>query len=130
MRRNQTALHVEKYKGLMDHVNTASASQAVLPGKVVIVPSSYSGSPCAMQQNYQDAMAIVCKYGKPDIFLTFTCNTKLPETVALHQSRMLCSLLDQGEVEKLWYTIHLYLLLEPNINELLHVHGHELLPHS
>ena len=27
-----------------------------------------------MQQNYQDAMAIVGKYGKPSYFLTFTCN--------------------------------------------------------
>ena len=77
--RNQTALRVEKYKCLMDHVNTASTSQAILPGKVVILPSSYAGRPRAMQQNYQDAMAIVCKYGKPDIFFTFTCNPRLPE---------------------------------------------------
>jgi hypothetical protein len=27
-----------------------------------------------MQQNYQDAMAIVRKHGKPDLFITFTCN--------------------------------------------------------
>ena len=27
-----------------------------------------------MQQNYQDAMAIVRKYGKPDFFITMTCN--------------------------------------------------------
>ncbi|XP_014680852.1 PREDICTED: uncharacterized protein LOC106820796 [Priapulus caudatus] len=27
-----------------------------------------------MQQNYQDATAIVAKYGKPDLFLTLTCN--------------------------------------------------------
>jgi len=79
LRRNQSTLRVEKYRGLMDHMHTASASQTVLTGKVVILPSSYSGSPRAMQQNYQDAMAIVCKYGKPDIFLTFTCNPKLQE---------------------------------------------------
>ena len=29
-----------------------------------------------MQQNFQDAMAIVSKYGKPDLFLTFTCNPR------------------------------------------------------
>ena len=29
-----------------------------------------------MQQNYQDAMAIIAKFGKPDLFLTFTCNPK------------------------------------------------------
>jgi ATP-dependent DNA helicase PIF1 len=27
-----------------------------------------------MQQNYKDAMAIVLKYGKPDLFVTMTCN--------------------------------------------------------
>lgn len=32
-----------------------------------------------MQQNYQDAMAIVRKFGKPDLFITFTCNPNWPE---------------------------------------------------
>jgi hypothetical protein len=32
-----------------------------------------------MHQLYQDAMAIVMKYGKPDLFLTFTCNPNWPE---------------------------------------------------
>ena len=32
-----------------------------------------------MTQLYQDAMGIVRNYGKPDIFLTFTCDTKWEE---------------------------------------------------
>ena len=32
-----------------------------------------------MQQNYQDAMAIVRKYGEPDLFITFTCNPRWKE---------------------------------------------------
>lgn len=32
-----------------------------------------------MMQNYQDSMAIVCKYGKPDLFITFTCNPNWQE---------------------------------------------------
>ena len=32
-----------------------------------------------MQRNYQDAMAMVAKYGKPDLFLTFTCSPKWTE---------------------------------------------------
>ena len=32
-----------------------------------------------MQQNYQDAMAIVAKYGKPDLFVTYTCNPKIKD---------------------------------------------------
>ncbi|XP_026384298.1 uncharacterized protein LOC113279861 [Papaver somniferum] len=33
-------------------------------------------------QRYQDAMALVQKYGKPDIFLTMICNPLCPEIVA------------------------------------------------
>lgn len=46
-----------------------------------------------MTQNYQDAMSIVRKHGKPDLFVTFTCNPKWKEiTQALgknqtHQDR-------------------------------------------
>lgn len=32
-----------------------------------------------MHQLYQDAMSIVRAYGKPDLFITFTCNPKWPE---------------------------------------------------
>ena len=32
-----------------------------------------------MTQLYQDVMGIMCNCGKPDIFLTFTCNTKWEE---------------------------------------------------
>jgi hypothetical protein len=32
-----------------------------------------------MQQQYQDSMAVVRKRGKPDFFITFTCNPRWPE---------------------------------------------------
>lgn len=32
-----------------------------------------------MYQRYQDAMALVQKYGKPDLFLTMTCNPSWDE---------------------------------------------------
>ena len=66
----------------MDHVESQDANNNRNPGKVVILPSSFQGSPRAMQQNYQDAMAIVAKYGKPDLFLTFTCNPKNSDILA------------------------------------------------
>ena len=40
------------------------------------------GSPRNMQQNYQDAMSIVRKFGKPDLFVTFTCNPQWEEVKA------------------------------------------------
>ena len=32
-----------------------------------------------MQGLYHDAMAVIRKLGKPDLFITFTCNPKWPE---------------------------------------------------
>ena len=38
-----------------------------------------------MTQLYHDAMVIVRRYGKPDLFLTVTCNAKWPDiTNELH----------------------------------------------
>ncbi|GBM96057.1 hypothetical protein AVEN_111450-1 [Araneus ventricosus] len=40
-----------------------------------------------MQQNYQDAMAMVRKFGRPDLFVTFTCNPSWPEILNAMQGR-------------------------------------------
>ena len=76
IRSNQKGLRVEMYQGLMDHINSQAEERNLQPGKIVILPSSFKGSPRAMQQNFQDAMAMVAKFGKPDLFLTFTCNPR------------------------------------------------------
>ena len=73
-RHNQNALRVERYQGLLDYIDQRADEQGLDPGRCVILPSSFSGSPRTMHQNYQDAMAMIGKYGKPDLFLTFTCN--------------------------------------------------------
>jgi hypothetical protein len=49
---------------------------------VIRLPSSFVGSARYYQQLYMDAMALPKKFGKPDIFLTFTCNPKWPEIQA------------------------------------------------
>jgi hypothetical protein len=74
LRINQTKLRVELYSGLLDHINSPADQAGIVPGKPIILPSSFQGSPRNMHQNYQDAMAIVRKYGKPDLFITMTCN--------------------------------------------------------
>ena len=60
----------------MDYLNEVTTDHNLKPGRMVILPSSFQGSPRALLQNYQDAMAIVAKHGKPDLFVTFTCNPK------------------------------------------------------
>lgn len=48
-------------------------------GKLVILPSSHTGSPRHMHEYAQDAMTYVRKYGRPDLFITFTCNPQWDE---------------------------------------------------
>ena len=74
---NQSNLRADLYQGLADAVNSDDASvDGATIGKRVILPSSFVGSPRYQHQLYQDAMSIVRRYGKPDLFITFTCNPK------------------------------------------------------
>ncbi|XP_024868730.1 uncharacterized protein LOC112452643 [Temnothorax curvispinosus] len=62
----------------MDHLDNREQNEGIKAGIPVILPSSFIGSPRNMQERYQDAMSIVRKFGKPDIFLTVTCNPQSP----------------------------------------------------
>ncbi|XP_029642741.1 uncharacterized protein LOC115217239 [Octopus sinensis] len=44
-----------------------------------ILPSTYTGGPRYMHERTQDAMTYVRHYGRPDLFITFTCNPKWVE---------------------------------------------------
>ena len=80
IRNNQAKLRVELYNSvLMDHLQNTAIERNIRIGTPVVLPSTFAGSPRATQQNYQDAMAVVAKYGKPDLFLTYTCNPKARE---------------------------------------------------
>ena len=43
-------------------------------GDQIILPPSYYRSPRFYHQLYLNAMSLVLKFGKPDLFITFTCN--------------------------------------------------------
>ncbi|RCN49517.1 hypothetical protein ANCCAN_04458 [Ancylostoma caninum] len=58
----------------MDHLSGDTTDGP--PGQRITLSSCLQGGPRAMHQSYQDAMAIVAKYGKSDYFLIFTCNPK------------------------------------------------------
>ncbi|XP_065322694.1 uncharacterized protein LOC135929885 [Gordionus sp. m RMFG-2023] len=77
---NQSKLRVEEYSGLMNYLASDFSNNIYIPiGRAVILPSSFQGSHRNMQERYHDAMSIVLKYGKPDLFITFTCNPTWPE---------------------------------------------------
>jgi hypothetical protein len=59
---------------LSDGVAAAEIGQPVIR-----LPSSFVGSSRWYQQLYMDAMALPKKFGKPDFFLTMTCNPRWPE---------------------------------------------------
>ncbi|KAL4101110.1 hypothetical protein QTP88_021130 [Uroleucon formosanum] len=85
IRNQQSKLRVDTYSGLADALRATANEANVRVGKLVVLPSSFIGSPRNMVQNYQDAMAIVRKFGKPDLFITFTCNASWPEiTTSIH----------------------------------------------
>ena len=85
IRLNQDSLRVEFYQGLYDYVRSEcdeeNNNDEHAVGKRIILPSSFTGSPRAMAQKYQDAMSVVTEEGPPDLFVTFTANPKWPEIV-------------------------------------------------
>ncbi|XP_048432531.1 uncharacterized protein LOC103927733 [Pyrus x bretschneideri] len=80
IRQNQKNLRSEIYKGIYDAMSRGDNDAKNL-GQKVVLPTSYTGSPRYMFNNYQDAMAICREYGHPDLFITFTCNVKWPEII-------------------------------------------------
>ena len=83
IRLNQKTLRAEMYQGLYDAVqNTAAGCEVPQIGTRMVLPSTYAGCPRALQQNYYDAMRIVCRYGKPDYFITCTANPQWEEITA------------------------------------------------
>ncbi|XP_051158478.1 uncharacterized protein LOC127279882 [Leptopilina boulardi] len=71
---NQGQLRSETYKGLIDYLYNEESKSDVHVGKMLILPSTFIGSPRNMMQQYQDSMAIVGHHGRPDLFITMTCN--------------------------------------------------------
>jgi len=76
LRLNQKKLKVEFYQGLIDAFAT---QEQRLAGKYVILPATHVGSPRWYYSEYQDAMARQRVLGKPELFITFTCNPNWPE---------------------------------------------------
>ena len=70
---HQTDLRAEQYDQLLQWVPEHDQETGNV-GRRVILPSSFVGSPRDMNARFQNAMAIVRYYGKPDYFITMTCN--------------------------------------------------------
>ncbi|XP_043474383.1 uncharacterized protein LOC122506333 [Leptopilina heterotoma] len=63
-RNNQKKLRADTYEGLIDHLQKRANDLNNEVGKIVILLSSFTGSPRNMLQHYQDAMAIEQLFGE------------------------------------------------------------------
>jgi hypothetical protein len=81
---NQTTLHADQYKGMVDAMQQDGANITNF-GRMVVFPTTFAGSPRHMNQLYHNSMALVRKFGKLDLFITMTCNPNWPEI--LHELR-------------------------------------------
>ncbi|XP_071928923.1 uncharacterized protein [Coffea arabica] len=77
-RSKQAQLRTEIYQGIVDSISSGESSSSSI-GKRIFLPASFIGGPRDMRRRYMDAMSLVQRYGKPDIFLTMTCNKNWPE---------------------------------------------------
>ncbi|XP_074289984.1 uncharacterized protein LOC141616751 [Silene latifolia] len=77
-RLNQDAIRADLYQGILDTLELGENSASNV-GKRMILPPSFLGGPRDMRGMYLNAMALVQKYGKPDLFLTMACNTNWSE---------------------------------------------------
>ncbi|AQK60686.1 hypothetical protein ZEAMMB73_Zm00001d053905 [Zea mays] len=78
IRNNQGRLRADLYQGLVD-IMLDGDIRADNVGKRTVLSTSFIGGPRDMRRRYMDAMALVRKFGKPDIFLTMTCNPNWDE---------------------------------------------------
>ncbi|XP_072148537.1 uncharacterized protein [Setaria viridis] len=70
---HQKEIRADLYQGLLDSIH-AGQDRGDVVGKRTVLSSSFIGGPRDKMRRYLDAMALVRKYGKPDIFLMMTCN--------------------------------------------------------
>jgi hypothetical protein len=80
IRENQRQLRCDLYNGLQDALNAGDVLGNDVEQKMIL-PSSFQGGERTMGQLYQDAMVRVRKFGKSDLFVTFTCNPKWKEII-------------------------------------------------
>ncbi|RCV30729.1 hypothetical protein SETIT_6G118500v2, partial [Setaria italica] len=78
IRNNQDLLRANLYQGLVDSWRTGVEDADEVGKRTVLSPTFIEG-PRNMRRQYMDAMALVQKFGKPDIFLTMMCNPNWDE---------------------------------------------------
>nr|XP_009804055.1 PREDICTED: uncharacterized protein LOC104249342 [Nicotiana sylvestris]XP_016469133.1 PREDICTED: uncharacterized protein LOC107791559 [Nicotiana tabacum] len=77
-KRNCDLFRIEVLQGLLDILKCGEREASKI-GKKTFLPVTFIGGPRDMHQRYMDAIALVQYFGKPDFFITMTCNPSWPE---------------------------------------------------
>ncbi|XP_021770669.1 uncharacterized protein LOC110734832 [Chenopodium quinoa] len=75
---NQDTTRADLYQDVLDSLDCGLKIAANV-GRRVVLPPTYIGGPRDMQKRYFNAIALVQRFGKPDLFVTMTCNANWPE---------------------------------------------------
>ncbi|XP_054289208.1 uncharacterized protein LOC129004674 [Macrosteles quadrilineatus] len=76
---NQKKLQADQYAGVTHFLNELAEKKNATVAEKLILPSSFPGSTRYFTEHFEDAMAIVRRFGSPDFFITITCSPTWPE---------------------------------------------------
>uniref|UniRef100_K3ZCU2 Helitron helicase-like domain-containing protein n=1 Tax=Setaria italica TaxID=4555 RepID=K3ZCU2_SETIT len=79
--KHQALIRADLYHGLLNTLTTGEVD-ASKAGLRIVLSKDFSGSDRDVQTRFMDAMTLVARYGKPDYFMTMTCNPYWDEIMA------------------------------------------------
>ncbi|XP_075478837.1 uncharacterized protein LOC142519691 [Primulina tabacum] len=71
-------MRLEHYQGIIDSIINGETKGNEI-GRRIVLPPSFIGGSRDMRRRYLDAMALVRKFGKLDLFITMACNPEWKE---------------------------------------------------
>ncbi|XP_021720166.1 uncharacterized protein LOC110687829 [Chenopodium quinoa] len=95
LRNNQSTIRADLCQGILDSLDSGETKVHNV-GQRVILPPSFIGDPRDMKKRYLNAMALVQRFGKPDLFVTmkYTSNPILCRIVLAHMMHGPCGSLN------------------------------------
>ncbi|XP_021744629.1 uncharacterized protein LOC110710611 [Chenopodium quinoa] len=72
-RRNQQTIRADLYQGILDTIDCGENCAANVERRVIL-PPTFIGGPRDLKKRYLNAMSLVQRFGKPDLFVTMTYN--------------------------------------------------------
>lgn len=81
LKQHQEVLRKTNVSALRRHLEQRARGEHARIGKILVLPRTFLGGQRNMNRRYLDAMTTVARHGKPDLFITFTCNPSWQEIV-------------------------------------------------